>query len=189
MVEPVGGPPDPLDADLARLVGDARVTQAAQSRARERSLRQQATAEATLVGLLVDLAEEGAEVTVRTSAGRAHQGPIVAIGRDFVIVGARAGYTCIVLDALAAVRRRPGRHPSDTSGDRPAPRLVTLAAHLADLAPEGRRVAVAVTGEPALLTGELRAVGRDIATLRLDGDPPVTAYVALRSVSEVLVSG
>jgi hypothetical protein len=152
-------------------------------------LRQQATADATMTGLLVDLAEEGTEVTVRTNAGRAHHGAIVTVGRDFVIVGAAAGYTCIVLDALAAVRRRPGRHQPDTTSHRPAPRSVTLAAHLADLAPEGPRVAVAVAGEPALLTGQLRAVGRDIATLRLDGDPPVTAYVALRSVSEVLVSG
>jgi hypothetical protein len=189
MVEPVGGPRDPLDVDLARLVGDAQAGQAVRSRAQERWLRHQATTEATLVGILVDLAEEGAEVTLRTNAGRTHQGPIVAIGRDFVIVGAGPSYTCIVVDALVAVRRRPGRHHADTTGDRPAPRSVTLAEHLADLAPEGPRVAIAVAGEPALLSGELRTVGRDIATLRLDGEPPVTAYVALGSVSEVLVSG
>jgi hypothetical protein len=189
MVEPVLGPRDPIDADLARLVSDARAGEAARSRARERSLRQQATAEATLVGLLVDLAEEGAPVTVRTAAGRAHQGPIFTVGRDFVIVGAGSGYTCIVLDALTAVRRRPGRHQPDTSSDRAAPRSLTLAAHLADLAPDGPRIAMVVAGEPGVLTGELRAVGRDIATLRLDGEPPVITYVALRSVSEVLVSG
>jgi len=189
MAEPVGGRRHPLDVDLARLVGDEQAGEAARSRARERWLRQQATAEATLVGLLVDLAEEGADVTVRTTSGRAHQGPIVAVGRDFVIVGVSRGHVCITLDALATARRRPGRHRSETTGDRPAPRSLTLADHLAALAPEAPRVSLAAAGEPVLLTGELRSVGRDVMTVRLDGEPPVTAYVALRSVSEVLVSG
>ena len=87
------------------------------------------------------------------------------------------------------MRRRPGQRAPDATGDRAAARPIGLISYLAGLAPDRPRVTVVVSGEPTALVGELRTVCRDIATLRLDGEPPVTAYVALGSLSEVLVSG
>ena len=123
------------------------------------------------------------------TSGRTHQGAIRAVGRDFAVVGPPGQETCLVLAAVATIRRRPGRRVADATGDRAAARQLSLAAYLGALAPDRPRIAMVVTGEAAMLTGELRAVGRDIATVRLDGEPPIAAYVALGSLSEVLVSG
>ncbi len=35
------------------------------------------------------------------------------------------------------------------------------------------------------LAGELRSVGRDVLTMRLDGEPPAPAYVAIAAVAEL----
>jgi hypothetical protein len=181
--------PDHLAADLARLVSEARSADAVRARARERSLRQQATADATVTGLLLDLAEEQAELTICTAAGRIHQGRVTAVGRDFAVVQTAAGDACVVLQSVATVRRSPRHWIPDTTGDRPAPRAVSLAAHLAGIAPLRPRVAIVTSGELNAVVGELRSVGQDVATVVLDGDPPTSVYVALGSVSEVLVSG
>jgi len=180
---------DPLDADLAELVQAARAEEAVRSRGIERTLLHQAAAGASVAGLLLDLAEEGAEVSIRMTSGRAHQGAVRAVGRDFAVVGPPEAQNCLVLDAIAAIRRRPGRRSPDASGDRPPARHLSLAAYLGGLAADRPRVAIVAAGEPAMLVGELRAVGRDVATVRLEGQPPVTVYVALASVSEVFVSG
>ncbi len=188
VTKPPGSGADPSD-ELARLVADSQASAAARARSRERSLRQQATEEATFTGLLLDLAEDGSEVSIRTRAGRSVYGVIAGLGRDFILLRTGAGAdTLVVLRALAAVRRRPGQHAPDTAGARPTAGKTSLAAHLSGLAPERPRVAIAVDGEPMMLNGELRAVGVDVATLRLDGEPPVTAYVALASVSLVVLA-
>jgi hypothetical protein len=209
---------DELAADLARLVGTAHSADAVRERVHQRSLHDQAAADALLVGLLVDLAEEDADITIRMASGRLHRGRVRAVGRDFVVLGppgrsdaatvgasspsgaaATAGgaagegvaiqETCLAMHAISVVRRRPGPRGRDATGDRPAARAVGLTSYLAGLAPERPRVAIVVAGEPTTVVGELRAVGRDVATIRLDGEARVTAYVALDSLSEVLVSG
>ena len=40
-----------------------------------------------------------------------------------------------------------------------------------------------------VLTGELRAAGEDILTMRVEADPPALIYVRLASVSEVSLFG
>jgi hypothetical protein len=75
----------------------------------------------------------------------------------------------------------------EPAGNRKAARPITFAAIVADLAGERARVALTVTGEPALVTGELRSAGAEVVTLRLDGDPPATAHLALAQVSDVTV--
>ena len=163
------------------------------SRIRERNLRDAAGAEATLSGILLDLAEAGTAISARTTFGRTVQGRVAVVAGDAVIIETAAGLpTYIRLGALAWVRRHPGSAPPGAAaGDRPAPRPTSFAALVGELATERPRVALAVTGEPALLSGELRSAGSDVLTIRLDGEPPVVAHVALAQVSEltVLASG
>jgi hypothetical protein len=179
---------DGLSADLARLVGDTRAADAARSRARERSMRQQEAETATLAGVLLDLAEQRIGVAIRTTWGRSHHGQIAAVGRDFVHLRTTGGTNVYLsASAIAVLRRLPGQQASEAIGARPGVANTTLAAFLSGLAPERPLVSVTVEGEPSVLTGELRAVGTDVVTLRLHGAPSVVAYVGLSSLSEVAV--
>jgi hypothetical protein len=180
-----------LDADLTRLVSDSHAEEAARQRIRERNLRAAAVTDATFSGVVVDLAERGEAVVVRTAQGRTLTGRITLVARDAIAVESGAGVSYVKLDRITAVRRAPGLRADEPSGDRPPPRSTSLAALLADLAQQRPRVALVLAGEPALAVGELRAVGVDVLTVRLDGEPPVTAYFAAAQLSEltVLASG
>jgi hypothetical protein len=183
--------PRSLDADLRRLLSDERSTAEVKARARERALRQQATEDATLVGLLVDLSEQGHAVTVRMTTGRSLQGRVATVGPDFIELHTPGGAALVALGALASIRRRPGRWRPDSAGDRAARSRLSLSGHLRTLAADRPRVGVVVLGEPHVLNGELWAVGRDVLTLALDGEPVVTAYLSLSSLAELslLASG
>jgi hypothetical protein len=177
---------------FAELVDRARTEGAAQARSRERWLRQQAEEEAELVGTMVDLAERGEPVMVRTTSGRRHQGTLVAVAVDFVVVRALGGAdTWIPLDAIAFVRPQRGRGASAAAGDRPPPLDVRLAELLAELAGDRPRVRLVSRGDGEAVAGELRSVGVDVVTVALDGEPGGLCYVALQSLTEVgvLTSG
>jgi len=92
-VGPVDSDPQPPDrpvdltsdyplAALQRWVADGQVDEAARARSRRRWLEKVATEEATLGGVLLDLAERGRPVIVRTLAGQRVTGPIIAVGAD-----------------------------------------------------------------------------------------------------------
>ena len=172
--------------DFTQLVGDMRASDAARGRARERSLRQQASEQATFDGLLTDLAESGAEIQLRLRSGRTARGVIIGRGADFVALRPRHGGVTVVASAAVSQLRRPGgdRLPQPT-GDRAPTTVGTLAAYLSGIAPDRPQVAVATAGEPGLLVGELRSAGRDVLTLALTGDPPAIVYLALDSVESL----
>lgn len=173
--------------ELLRLLDDARAEERGAERGRERVLRQAAEEGARLTGTLVDLGERGSLVTIRTAAGRSHHGGIRMVGTDFCVVGADAGDVWLALDGVTTVRPHAGeRHPAAT-GDRGAVDLLLVEA-LARVAPERPRVAL-VTSAGETVAGELRAVGEDVVTLRLDGDPRSVCYVSAASIREVLRSG
>lgn len=170
--------------DLERWAAGARAQEAAEARIRERWLRQAAEEEASFAGLLVDLAEEGRPVSVTTTGGRRHLGPIVAVGTDFVAVGGAKGRLVLVATgAIAEVRPAPGgRRRAAATSDREG-LGVSLAEVLAQAAATRPRVALTL-GEVTVV-GELRAVGADVLTVRTDGEPAGLSYVTLASVSEV----
>lgn len=186
-----GGPADDLGEDLLRLVAETRTEDAIKARVRERNLRTAASIDASLIGVLLDCAERQAALAFRTTAGRTTHGRILIIARDAIAIDPPSGaLTYIRLDALLWARRLPGAGHGpepDATGDRPAPRDTTFSALVAGLAPNRPTVALAVAGEPALLHGELRGAGADVLTVRLDGDPPLTTYVATNRVAELIV--
>jgi hypothetical protein len=172
-------------ADLAGWVAGLAVDEAARSRARAYWLQRQAGEEGTFAGVLADLAERGRGVVVHLRNGRRHHGRAVLIGADFVAVRTEQHRDVLLaLGAVASVRTRAGDPP--TLGDRPVVADLQLVEALAVLAEDRTRVIVRGDDAADAVHGELRGVGRDVATVRLDGAGG-TAYVALASVVEVSV--
>ena len=179
---------DDLDSDFARLVGEARATDAVRERVRERHLRESAAADATILGVALDLAEEGADVTVSTDIGRSVSGRITLVATDALAIGP----SYIPVRAVVTIRRPPSHHSVVApSGQRAPARDTTFAVLLAELALNRPRIAIGARGEAGLLTGELRSAGANLVTLLVDGAPPTTVYVSVASLSLVtlLASG
>lgn len=168
---------------LEQWVADARIDAAADQRSRERWLQSAAAHDATFTGVLLDLAERHASVTIHTTAGRRHHGTIDAIGADFVALHKRSGADVLVA-ARAITTVRAGT-TSVATGERVVTTELRLVEALAELASDRERVLlVTQTGDDGV-HGELRSVGIDVATVRADGDPPAPAYVRTDAISEV----
>ncbi len=186
------GPGDaPLDGPgwsgaLGRWLAEARVDDAARARARQRWLERQAAEETSFGSVLVDLAERGRPVLVQTAAARRHRGRLVGVGVDFVAMHTDSDADVLVATgAIHSMRTEPGQ-PAALSG-----RAVILERHLADavaaLAAERPRVVVA-TGADAAVIGDLVSTGRDVVTLRVDGDTRANVYIPLDAVVEIALA-
>ncbi|MGH9273902.1 MAG: hypothetical protein ACRDZU_04570 [Acidimicrobiales bacterium] len=179
-----GGDATSFTAHLDRWVSEARVDEAALQRSRERWLRDAAEQEATLGGVLIDLAERHAGVTIFVD-GRRHHGVIVAIGVDFVALCATAGSDVLLaIRAVDVVRTAPAVEAA--VGDRVVSTELRLADVLVELAADRERVRL-VTSAGETVTGVLRNVGQDVVVVRTDGDPRGTAYVPTAAVVEVTI--
>ncbi|MEM7285090.1 MAG: hypothetical protein AAF480_01970 [Actinomycetota bacterium] len=183
--DPLGGGDD-LTAALHRFASEAQVGEAAASRARQHWLEQQAAEETTFAGVLADLAERGRPVLVHTTAGRRHRGVLRVQGSDFVSISTDVGGDVLVaLGAVTSVRSQP-RDGAAHSG-RAVNLALTFAGAVAALAEDRPRVAVATSSE-ATVNGELRSVGQDVVTIRVDGDTRANVYVPLDAVTDVSVA-
>jgi hypothetical protein len=178
----LGGPD--LTARLERWVADARSADAAAARARQRWLQVQADESATFLGVLVDLAEQGSPVVVHGRGGRRHRGSISAVAADFCAV--RTSRDRDVLLSFAGIGSiRPDTRGPGPSGDRAVRADLGLAEMLSVLAVERPRVLIVTTADAEGIAGELRSVGRDVVTIRLDGSARASAYVAIAAIAEV----
>lgn len=181
---------DGLLGDLARWTGEDRAATAAAARVRERWLRQQATEDAHFAGVILDLSEQGIGVSMATVSGATLRGRIATVAADFCLVRHDDGRATLVgFAAVVSLRPDPGHRRADAGADRGAPVAATLADVLAGLAAERPRVRLGLTAGGAPVVGELRAVGADVLTVRLDGDPPATVYLRLAAVAEVTLLG
>lgn len=173
--------PDPL----LDLLDEGRAEERVAARARERALGRMAEEGARLAGTLVDLAERGSPVVVRTEAGRSHHGVLVEVGSDFCRLRAESGAdSLLALSALASVRPGAGPRSSAATSERSPTDDVRLVEVLARAAEERPRVMLVVRGGD-VLAGRLRAVGVDVVTVHLDGDEGRTCYVAAPAITEV----
>ncbi|WCO65594.1 hypothetical protein PO878_13905 [Iamia majanohamensis] len=178
---PGGG--DDLVTELTRFLAEQRADAAAAARARERWLRQAADEEALVAGVLLDLAERADTVVVQGVAGRTHRGRVRGVGEDFVAL--RTGRSDVLLPFDAVLAIRPEGRP--LAGAARAQALdLALAEALSAVAGERPRILV-VARDGSGLSGELRAVGRDVLTLRL-ADADGTVYVPIASLAEVTVT-
>lgn len=173
--------------DLAAWAGDRRGRAAARAKQDEAWLRRQAEEEARFTGVALDLAEQGEGVTVRTTTGRQHHGTVVVVAEDFLVVRAAGGAPVLLPYAAVAVLRPPTGTPAPDAGSSRRPLLGTrFVQALAGLAADRPRVGVVVRGGEAM-NGELRSVGADVVTLRLEGG--ATAYLRADALTEVSVFG
>jgi hypothetical protein len=173
-----------LFARLDRWIAEMRSDDAAAARARERWLLTQAEESSTFAGVLLDLGEQRAIVVIEGAGGRRHRGTMVAVAHDFCGLRTPSGRDILLSYAgIASVRAE--RRSSAPIGDRAVSLRATLDEALAMLAEERPRVLVVTLAGSEGLAGELRSVGRDVLTIRLDGEPPARAYVAISAVAEV----
>lgn len=191
------GPSDDLAgllADLSRWTAEARAEEAARSRAKESWLHRQAAEEATWAALTMDLAEQAAPVVVHSVHGRSHQGRLVAVGADFVLLAptdssATARATFLPTHAVALLRPGPGMRWTPSAGSRQAAQPgARLADVLAGVALERPRVVVG-TGSGDTIAGELSWAGTDIAGLRVHAEPRSVLAVRLSALSELTLLG
>jgi hypothetical protein len=173
------GPANDLVGDITRWLAEQRADAAAASRARERWLRQAADEEAVIAGVLLDLAERAATVVVQGVANRTHRGVVRAVGEDFVALRTGTGDVLVPFDAVVAVRAEGAAG----GGERAHALDVSFAEAVAAIGGDRPRVLV-VARDGSGLSGELRSVGRDVATLRL---ADATYYVPLASVAELAI--
>lgn len=174
--------PDDFLAELARWSSRDRVRRSAAERSRANSLQEQSAAGATWVGVMVDLAESGAEVTLSVGSGPKVTGRLVGVARDFVVVEGRGSSPVLVNSAaVTALAPRPGAAASRRPGGRRRPPLeLTLAGALDALAGERAPVIVRAAGEP--VAGSLLACGEDLVTVRTDNGTRPVVYVPLAAV-------
>lgn len=174
---------DPLSG-LSKWLSEGRVDAAATARARQRWLERQATEDATLAGVLLDLGERSRRITVRTEGGTNIAGSIVALGADFVIVREdRSGDAFIPLGSVATVRGGPGDDPP--VGDRSVALAAVLGEVLGQLAADGPTVKVVAGGDA--IRGDLRSVGQDLLAVEVSSERREVAHVALHAIDHLIL--
>lgn len=180
--------PDEFALQLHRLVADAAATEAARQRSQERVLRETAASEATFAGVVLDLAERGVAVVVRTAAGRLHRGRVIGVGTGALALRDEGRPPVVVaMAAVTSVRPQAGEgRTADAAGGRPAPLDLSMTELLVGLAEERPRVQVACPGEEPF-AGELRSVGLDVVTVQLDGDRRLLAHVPIAAITDVVL--
>lgn len=167
---------DELGARLAEWSADARLADAVAERSRRRWLEQQAVEDASLRGVLRDLAERRADVAVSLVHGAAKSGRITSAGADFLALDES---TLVPLHAVAAVRAVRVAGADAVGGEG-----LGLAAVLGRLA--GERPAVHVeTADGGRVTGVLHAAGGDVVVVAVEHDERPAAYVPLAAVAAV----
>jgi hypothetical protein len=176
---------DGLAGRIDRWAADARVDEAARLRARERWLRHQAEEEGSLAGVLADVADRGASVALHVRGGRRHRGEVAALGSDFVALRSAGTDVIVALAAVTSVRTLPGE--ASTIGDRSVATSHRLVDVLAGLAAERAPVLLVLADGDEAVAGALRSLGQDIVSIRVAGGAPVTAYVPVGAIVEVVV--
>lgn len=172
---------------LVELLDESRASDMVAARARERQLRRMEQEGAELAGTLVDLAEHASPVAMATVAGRRHHGVVIGVGGDYCVLRAdNETEVHLRLDAITTVRPHPGgRHDVASGARRPVTEGLLLEV-LGRVAGERRRVSL-VTRTGEVVAGELRAVGTDVVSLRLDGTGGDICYVAAGALSEAFL--
>lgn len=171
------------NANLDVWLAELRSGDAARVRRRQFWLERVASEQATFVGMLTDLAEATSEVVLETTAGRRHTGSVKAVGHDFCAISEHRRWAFLALRSLAVIRSTEGAAVV-ASGDRTADVDLTLLEALADQLEDRPRVVVWLDSGQHV-QGELAAVGQDLISVKIDGEPPRITHVSAAAISEV----
>lgn len=171
------------DPDLEIELADARLDAAADARRRRRVEAELTTMESTLPALLAGWAAVRAEVSVESTSGRVHQGRVLAVGDDVVLMATVSGRVALRTGAIGAVWSA-----ADMVID-PRPSAIgstTMIEVLAGLAGTRETITVLRAGG-AKTSGELEWCGDDVACVAT-ADRGGRVYLSVASVNEVSFS-
>lgn len=174
-----------LASKLENWAAAARIDEAALARGRQRWMLEVAGQEATLGGVLLDLGERRAVVSVRLSGERSHTGRIEVIGADFVSLRTTRDVVLLPHRSVALVRTAP-EEPT-VVGDRVLRSGAGFDEVIRELAADREVVRLVLAGGGEVLAGVLRSAGVDVLALRTEGQPPATVHVPLAAISEVVL--
>jgi hypothetical protein len=169
----------PDDPAIERWLAELRTEEAARSRSRVGALRSQAAEDATVIGVLADLAEREAQVLVTTTSGRRHRGEVLVVGPDALVLRlGRQEWLVTRLATVASVRMVGG---DPVNGEGSMTTTSRFGRILGAATRPGEWLRVSVGGEA--FGGSVVAVSGEVLVLRLDnGD---LTYVNLDAVEEV----
>lgn len=183
-LEPIGLTADDPLGGLARWLAEARVDAEIDARARRRWLRRQAGEEANLAGVLLDFAERGGPVGLRTAGGSIVRGPVVALGADFVVVRqTRPGDVIIPLSKVVTVRGGPDDHAP--VGDRHVVPGVVLGEVLVEMAADQPLVLVSAGDDEC--RGRLHHAGSDVFAVATANPDRDLVYIATAALDRLVV--
>jgi len=151
---------DALRGAMAGWAADQRADHAVHARGRAGWLRRQAAEAATLAGVLIDLAERGAPVTLETHAGP-YDGPVEVVTTGLCALRRRdGGVTLVALPAVTAV------HSPDvlSTGDRVPVIDLDMAGALSALCADRSAVTIAMVGG-SQVAGALETVGTELLSV------------------------
>jgi len=171
------------------------VADAAAERRRLRESRDGTARRTSMRDVLVGVAEQEADVSLVTVGGRSHRVRVTAVGPEVVTASTGAGRLLVLgVKAIAGVvTQRGGRAAgwaddaatADAAESRTVDTDRTIADFLTQWVADRPRCTTWWGGEQ--LSGTLIAVGRDLATVSLEGGAG-TAYVRLDSTTEMSLS-
>jgi len=164
-----------------RWLGEIRVSEAARSRARVGALRAHAAEDATIVGVLADLAERAVPVLMTTIHGRRHRVEVLAVGPDAGVFSVGPDEWLVTRLACIASLRLVGGDP--VHGEGAMTTTSSFGRILARAADPGDRLRLALGGE--IVTGQVVSLSAEVALLRLESG--ALTYVSLGAVEEALV--
>ncbi len=148
--------------------------------------RQEDRETTTLVGLLVNLAEWGGEISLDVDGARRFVGALCGVGADVAMLRGRDGRALVIsLDYVSLVRPQASDRKEHT-GDRPATLSAVFHEVLAELSADRPSVAIHLGhGEP--VQGRLQWCGVDVCCLH-SGTPTQSVYVPLMAIAAVAVT-
>ena len=170
------------DPALRQFLDAARASDSARSRAGFGALHRHRADDATLLGLLTNLAECGACVAIRTKTGIDRRGTIIAAGPGGVVIARnRTTEALLRTSAIASVRsatplRLDGDGIPATSTSWPT----LLASHLE----VGDELTITISGKHA--TGRVRSMSRSL--LILETPDSGVFYAVVDAIDEVSIS-
>jgi len=174
-------PQDEPDFESWRM--DSMIEEAAHSRRRTAAWTQHGAADAGFAGVLLDLAERRAEVTISLTNDRSHRGVALTVASTWVLMSTAAGARIIIRLRSIATIGCTGYRAS--FGERCAPITLGFAPMLERSVELGDRLTL-WCGQHRL-SGELIGLGDELAILAIDA--AVLRYVSIETIDEVVISG
>lgn len=171
---------------LTSLIDEERTSAIRRQRDREHGLHHQAQMQASIMGTLIDLGEQAAQLTIHTKSGNTHHGEIGTVGRDFFSLRLRSDAILYChISNLSSIRPQSNSTHGPALGNRET-NVDLLFSELLSLASEEKPLVTIITSGGEQIGGHLYSVGTDVVTIQLHGADPAVCYVSLDSLAELL---